>query len=319
MGLPNVSIAFKAVASSAFRRGERGIVALVMKDSTNNGYMEIPTTGDIPQSLSAANREAVSLSLMGGAKPPSKVVIYVQPTASTDYSEAQAYLETLKWDYLSVVGIEEGEVAGVAAWIKTLRESLNKKVKAVLPGYAADHEGIINFTTETIKVGSVSYSNVQYAPRIAGLLAGTPLSISATFQVLPEVADVSPRLTKAQLDTAIDAGRFEIFNDGEKVKVARAVNSLVTTSEEKPSGYRKIKIVDILDLIYSDIKRTAEDNYIGKYPNSYDNKILLITSINDYLEGLVTDQLLDSKATNSAYIDIDAQRAYLSPASVHYF
>ncbi|HEX2927937.1 MAG TPA: phage tail sheath protein, partial [Ruminiclostridium sp.] len=51
-------------------------------------------------------------------------------------------------------------------------------------------------------------------------------------------------------------------------------------------------------------------------PNSYDNKILLITSINDYLEGLVTDQLLDSKATNSAYIDIDAQRAYLNTAGV---
>lgn len=317
MGLPNISIAFKSAAISAIKRGERGIVALIMKDSTNNGFKELLTVVDIPSDLSDANKAAIQLAFTGGVKPPSKVLIYVQPLASTDYTEAQAYLETAKWDYLAVVGIEADEMAGIAAWIKSLRENLNKKVKAVLPGIAADYEGIINFTTGTIKVGSTAYTNVQYAPRIAGVLAGTPLNISATFQVLPEVTDVSPRLTKTQLDTAIDSGKFEIFNDGEKVKVARAANSLVTTTADKGEVYKKIKIIDILDLIYSDIKRTAEDSYIGKYPNSYDNKILLITAINGYLEGLAADQLLDSNAENSANIDIAAQKIYLRSIGVN--
>jgi hypothetical protein len=316
MPLPSINIAFKSTALTAFKRGERGIVALIMKDSTNNGFKEILSPTDIPSNLSSANKDAINFALIGGAKPPSKVVIYVQPTASADYTEAQAYLETVKWDYLAVVGLATEDVAGIATWIKNLRDNLNKKVKAVLPGNAADHEGIINFTTETIKVGSTSYTNTLYCPRIAGLLAGTPLDISATFQVLSEVTDVSPRLTKTQLDAAIDAGKFEIYNDGEKVKVARAVNSLVTTTQDKGEEFMKIKIVDILDLIYSDIKSTAEDSYIGKFANSYDNKLLLITAINGYLASLISDKLLDGEADNSVSIDIEAQKIYLQSIGI---
>lgn len=311
MPLPNINIAFKSTAATAIKRGERGIVALVMKDSTNNGYKEILTAADIPSNLSAGNKEAINLALIGGVKPPSKVAIYVQPSASTDYTEAEGYLETVKWDYLAVVGIASGDVAGIATWIKGLRDNLNKKVKAILPGNAADHEGIINFTTATIKVGSTSYTNTQYTPRIAGLLAGTPLDMSATFQTLPEVTDVSPRLTKTQLDTAIDAGKFEIYNDGEKVKVARAVNSLVTTTADKGASFKKIKIGDILDLIYSDIRSTSENSYIGKYANSYDNKCLLITAINGYFAGLEADNLLNRSYDNSVYVDEQAQSVYL--------
>lgn len=317
MPLPNINLTFRSTAASAVVRGARGIVALIMKDSTNNGFKEILSAADIPATLSTANKDAINFALIGGVRPPLKVVIYVQPTASTDYTEAQTYLETVKWDYLAVVGIATGDVAGVATWIKNLRDNLNKKVKAVLPGNAADHEGIINFTTVTTKVGSNSYTNTQYAPRIAGLLAGTPLNMAATFQVLPDVTDVSPRLTKAQLDSAIDAGKFEIFHDGERVKVARAINSLVTTTATKGAPFKKIKVVDIMDLIYADIKKTAEDMYIGKYSNSYDNKILLITAINEYYDTLVTDGLLDSKFQNKVFIDDVAQKNYLESKGVN--
>jgi hypothetical protein len=316
MPLPNINIEFKSTGITAIKRGERGIVALVMKDATNNGFKEILTVADIPATLSDSNKDAIKFALIGGVKPPSKVVIYVQPTASADYTEAQAYLETVKWDYLAVVDIAAEDVADIATWIKGIRENLNKKVKAVLPDSAGDNEGIINFTTDTIEVGEIPYSNVEYCPRIAGLLAGTPLNMSATFQVLPEVTDVSPRLTKAQLDTAIDAGKFEIFHDGEKVKVARAVNSLQTTTQDKGDSFKKIKVVDILDLIYGDIKKTAEGNYIGKFSNSYDNKCLLITAINGYFEQLIADGLLDNKAINSVAIDEVTQENYLQDKGI---
>ena len=38
----------------------------------------------------------------------------------------------------------------IGAWIKQYRNDEKKTFKVVLPHYAGDHEGIINFTTENI-------------------------------------------------------------------------------------------------------------------------------------------------------------------------
>ena len=96
----------------------------------------------------------------------------------------------------------------------------------------------------------------------------------------------------------MDNGEFIIFNDGEKVKVNRAVNSFVTMVAEKLESFKKIKIVEAMDLIFSDIKKTAEDHYLGKYPNTYNNKCLLITAIQAYFESLEMDQIVALGSTN---------------------
>jgi len=104
------------------------------------------------------------------------------------------------------------------------------------------------------------------------------------------------------------------MNDGVKVKIARGVNSLQTTTPTKSDSFKKIKIVDIIDVIHNDIKMTANDSYIGKVPNVYDNKVLLISAILGYLDGLVTDQLVDKGPLVG--IDMVAQRAYLGSIGV---
>lgn len=141
------------------------------------------------------------------------------------------------------------------------------------------------------------------------------MTISATFAPLSEVVDFD-RKTKAEMDEAINNGELILYHDGEKVKVARAVNSLVTTTQEKGESFKKIKIIDAMHMIYDDIKKTAEDSYLGKYANSYDNKCLLITAIQAYLDQLVLDGILDSTYENKVYIDIDSQTAYLKSIGV---
>jgi hypothetical protein len=105
------------------------------------------------------------------------------------------------------------------------------------------------------------------------------------------------------------------MNDGEKVKIARAVNSLTTLTLDKGEDFKKIKLVDTMDMIYSDIKKTTNDTYIGKLPNTYDNKCLLIMAIRAYYESLEDQQLLD-RGKNSVDIDIDAQKLYLQSTGV---
>jgi hypothetical protein len=315
MGLPNIIINFKTAGITAIKRGQRGIVAIILKDSASNGVTVLNSINDIPAGLSQANKEHITRAFVGGISVPKKVLIYVIPVADADYTNAYTYLETVKFDYLVCPPDVSGALAtATATWVKTQRDSLDKKIKAVLPSTTSDHEGIINFDTNNIKVGAVTFTAAQYCSRIAGILAGTPLTVSATFTVLSEVTDV-PRLTKTQADTAIDAGKLVLYHDGEKVKIARAVNSLVTTSTDKGASFKKIKIVDILDLVHSDIKKTSNDSYVGKVANSYDNKCLLITAIKGYYDQLEIDGLLD-KGKSSIGIDIIAQTSYLTSAGV---
>lgn len=311
MGLPSINIIFKELASTAIQRGERGIVALILKDAnvpTTNPFTVVTPT-DIPSELSTTNKEQIQLALMGYIKPPKKVIVYVLDDEATDYTTAQNYLETVRWDYVAVPSIQTGELSAFATWIKGLRDTKDKKVKAVLPNHAGDHEGIINFATDNIKTATKTYTTAEYCSRIAGMLAGTPLTISATFAPLPEVLDCD-KLTKDQMDTAINQGKLILYNDGEKVKIARAVNSLITTTQDKGESFKKIKIVDAMDMIHDDIKKTAEDSFIGKYANSYDNKCLLISAIQTYFDQLELDGILD-KGKNKVDLDIASQVNYL--------
>ena len=172
----------------------------------------------------------------------------------------------------------------------------------------ADYEGIINFSNTTIKTATKTYTPAEYTARIAGLLAGTPMTISATYAPLSEVIDCD-KYDLDENDEKVNAGEFFIWYDGEKYKMSRAVNSLVTNIQGKQEGYQTIKIIDIMDMIYDDIRKTAQDSYIGKYTNDYDNKCLLITAITGYLKTLESERLLQ-RGYSLVEIDTEAVKNY---------
>ena len=66
----------------------------------------------------------------------------------------------------------------------------------------------------------------------------------------------------------------------------------------------------LVDMIQTDIRTTAQDSYIGKYANSYDNKCLLVTAIKGYLVGLEQSGILQA-GSSSVGIDLARQEAYL--------
>lgn len=66
------------------------------------------------------------------------------------------------------------------------------------------------------------------------------MTISATFVLLNEVVDFD-RKTKAEMDEAISDRGLILYHDGEKIKLTRAVNSLVTTTQDKGKSFKKIK------------------------------------------------------------------------------
>lgn len=326
LGLPSVTVAFTEAGATAITRGEIGIVALILKDSTSNGLITMDSTDDIPSTLTAYNIKQINDAWIGNVTTPTRVIAYVEPTDVTDYSAAQTALEVEEWDYLAIPGIDTADATTTATWIKGLRDNSGKDVQVVLPNMAGDHEGVINFATDnvvvkttttasdgTVTIISTTYAATDYCARIAGLRAGTPLKQSATYSVLSEVSDV-PHLTKTEINTAIAAGKFIIINDGKKCKVARDINSLITLTSDKGKDYQKNKLIAIMDSITTDIESTINDSYIGKYPNDYSDKCLLLTAIHAYCDQLVDGKLIESDYTID--IDMSAQRTYLKSQGI---
>lgn len=309
--MPSINISFQQAASTASVRSQKGTVALILRDAALAATTyALTAAAQIPAAMGAENQAAVKRVFLGYVNPPKKVLLYIMGAADVIAADCAAltWLATQTFDYLAgPADLTADEAAVIATWVKAQREENNAIYKAVLPNLASDSEAMINFVGSGIKVGEETLDAAAYCGRMAGLLAGTPMKISATYAPLSEVEDVT-RLTKAEQDTAVGAGKFLLYWDGEKVKSGRAVNSL-TTITGKSDQWKKIKIVELLDMVQHDIRGVAQDDYIGKYPNSYASKLLLVTAITDYLSGLAGDQLIESDF--SCAIDVDAQEAWL--------
>jgi len=302
MGLPQINISFSSLASSAIVRSSRGIVALILKDDT--GAFDTKEYRSIAE-VEAADWTAANLAFIKQAflGVPSKVIIERLDADATSYNAALLRLGGKRWNYLAVPGIQTADVETIATQVKTWRSS-KKPFKVVLPDSTSDHEGIINFATSGIVVGGTTYSAADYAARIAGILAGLPLTRSATYYELPEVEAITE---SADPDADIDDGKLILINDDGKIKIGRGVNSLTTLTSGKRADFKKIKIIEGHDLVQEDITRTFNDEYVGKVNNSYDNQVLFITSINAYLRGLAGD-VLDPSSDNVVGVDVAAQR-----------
>lgn len=307
MGLPNINITFTTLAKALFQRGSKGTICMILKDSAGTGEYTILSAGDIPSGLSADNKAAIERALTGNVTAPEKILLKVLE-AEGNISDGLSWAELQTFDYLvGPIDITTPDTTSVVDWIKKEREA-GRKSKAVLPDTVADYEGIINFSATGIKVASGTLTAAQFCSRIAGILAGTPFTQAATYVELPEVLDAG-RMTRAKADAAVEAGKFILWYDGEKFKTGRAVNSLTTTAEGKGDAFKKVKIVEVIDLIKQDITRTAEDQFVGKYPNSYDSRCLLISAIKGYLNELAADGILGENPT--VEIDVEANRNWL--------
>lgn len=329
LGVPNINVSFEEKASSAITRSERGVVLLLVEETKLQGKKNpftVVTSSDIPDEVTDTTKEQILLALKGYVTAPKKVLVYCLgdltsaeiDDVETSYSAGLKAAETVDFNYIALPNIATRELQGVAIeWVKGMR-SKKKRVKAVLPNVTADTEGIISYATNSatktesitkpdgsVETTDTKYTAEQYCSRIAGMICGTPLTMSCTSALLPELTDCE---NQEDEDTAVRAGKFFLINTGKKVITSRAVNSLTTLTDTKGDSFKKIKLVEAMDMISDDIETAIKEDYIGRYPNTYDNKQLLIAAINDYLKKLTNDGIAEG---GSVFFDIEAIKKYL--------
>ena len=301
MGLPEIFISFQTAAVSAITRSARGVLAVAVKDATEGGAAEAAykSLAEVPEDkFSPENYRLLKLAFLAA---PTKVwVLRVGEDAEKTYQA----LERLRFDWLAAPGLDD---ARVMSFIKTLRNG-GRGVKAVVANATApDCEGIVNLCVSGLTLEDGTMEAKDYAVRVAALLAALPLTRSATYVTLPEVVGCDD---VEEPDEAVDAGKLIIVPGREGYRLGRAVNSLTTLTPDKAAPFQKIKIVEGIDLIRTDISKAFEDGYVGKVLNDYDNKLLLVTAINAYLKGLEGD-VLDKTADNRCFVSLSGQKTYL--------
>ena len=345
-GLPQVIIDFKTKSVSAIARSARGIGVMILNDESTNvsNFYKINDSTDIPSTgLSDKAVDLIKKALLG---TPLRILVYTLPKAGTTVADGTTLLKqadvlkkvaTVKWNYICHPTGTAQDQTDLATWIVSQRNNKHKTFKAVVANDStADDKGVINFTTEDIRVVNPAYTDAlnlangdaskvdskiseyntytaaEYTARIMGILAGLSLDRSATYYQLEEVVDCK---AYDDIDDNISKGELCLFDeqDGNGVKIARACNSLHTFTTDVGEDFRYIKIVEAVDMITDDIRDTFKNSYVGKVINDYNHKMLFIAAILVYFNGIKGNVLDASEsATNTVDIDETEQKNYIT-------
>ncbi|WP_294522515.1 phage tail sheath subtilisin-like domain-containing protein [uncultured Pseudoflavonifractor sp.] len=320
IGLPTLKIAFEKAAEQVANRSKKGYVALFVRDAQENGVHALSSEALIPSKLGEANKEYVRQCFTGSDRGgPSLVYLVVIATGTDDTTALEAGLKSIEQysiDYLAgPPDVTDQELAKLVEWVKAQR-AMYRTVKLVKPWKAAgsDDMGIIELDESgmTDKDGAVTAA--EYCGRIAGILAGIPMGMSCTYAALPELTAVTARTTEEQTE-AINNGKLILIHDGIQAKIARGVNSLTTIPATGKADWSKIKIVEGMDLITYFLRTTIENSWMGRYPNTYDNKQLLVTAIYNYFLELEQAGVL-SAGESFVEVDYNRQLQYLQSQGV---
>lgn len=294
---PGLYSNFVSAAIAQITGGPRGIVGIPLKQygsaATEKTFYIVSTEKEAIDNFGSANIASIKLALQAGAR---EVLVYTLPTIDgTDVTEEIAYADA--FDAFEArdfnVFVFDGEVEDATqdsalAWVKRNR-SEGKHFLVVFGGTDAtdadpaqgdarstrlDDDYSVNLTVGGT-VGDKTYNSSQYAPYIAGLIAGKAINQSITYAKV-SADDVNKRLRNSEIEAAIKAGSLVLVNDGAKVKVETGI----TTSGAK------IRSVRTRQAIATDLTRSVADNYIGQVDNNADGQAALISACSAYLERL---------------------------------
>lgn len=277
--------------------GARGIVAIPLTTyittagADEKQFYTVTTQKDAEDLFGADNVQSIVFALKAGAK---EVLVYTLPAitgAVTDesrYADAKTAFEARPFNVFVYDGIVTAteQDAGLV-WMKRNRDEGKHFSMVFGCVVAADDDTPATGDARSIRlmdkyavnlingvvIAGETKNSAEYAPYIAGLIAGTALNKAITYVPVP-VDDVTRRMTNTEVKTSLTKGSLILIHDGEKVKVERGICT----------DKSKIRKVRAEQAIATDITKTGADSYIGKIDNNPDGQKALIAAIKAYLE-----------------------------------
>lgn len=305
MGLPQIIINFIQKASTAIQRSERGVVCLLLSDTTAETQLHTyELLGQVGKTdWTTENYKVIQDTMLAG---PSKVYVVRIGTDET-FDDVKGTVDSLNFNWIASTSASGQQ--DIVDYVKDRNKvTKGRKIKAVVYNVTnPDDAHIVNFKNTSVKrINDTSaIQGNLYLGRIAGLLAAMPFTRSSTYYILPDLESVTE---PENVDSVIDAGGSVIINDFGEPKIGRGVNSLKTLGDGQTEDWKSIVIIEAMDLMMEDIYTSFKEDYVGKYKNKYENQCIFISAVNRYFTELAREDVLDPEYDNHAEIDIEAQR-----------
>lgn len=316
VGIPNIDIVFKQKAVTAVQRSQRGVLAIIIKDTTNNAdgvkhYVFKRGTDVTKSDFTTDNYNDIMRSFDVAVN---KVHVFAC-AGSVEPKDAVKELEKVHFNWV-VTNVKDYQ-QGLANYVKQFNaDSKGHKVCCVVANATTtDSMYVVNLKGTGGNLNDDNNTAVtaeSYTIRIASTLCNLPMNRSLTYYVFQDLASWDDTYITDDdnecIDDWIDKGYLCLINDDEQVKCARAVNSLTTFTSTETEDMSYIIIVESMNMILEDIYTTFKDYYVGKYKNSYDNQCLFFSSVNSYFRTLEDEEILEPTYDNQCGVDIEAQR-----------
>ena len=218
----------------------------------------------------------VQKSLTGGANGT--------PT-STAYSDFLSALELQKFDVVIYDGAEAVTKTAFADFVKRLSNQEGAKCQAVMSDAGSpDNECIINVYPQAVTLADGStLAASELTWWVGGATAGANVFDSLTYAAYPDAVSINPILTSSQQEAAINAGKFALISQFDKIQVLTDINSFTTFSVEKGKAFRKNRVIRTIFGLCNDIYRTFALYYIGAVHNDEEGRKALKAEILDLM------------------------------------
>ncbi|MEQ2680230.1 phage tail sheath subtilisin-like domain-containing protein [Enterocloster citroniae] len=289
--LPGAYINIRTNEPLSITPGDRGIVVILQEMSAGTDgamYTITATEAAWPDGATAIDKKLATEAL----KKAKTVIVYKLPAThdADDVTAALAALKTVSFNVLCYPYDGDAETANktaIATWVKSMRDDEGIKCQAVLANHAADSEGIINVVQGIVMSDSSELSAAEATAWVAGATAGASITTSNTGMKYVGAVDVSPRMTRSEMETAVKAGKF-IFkvDSAQNVTVVYDINSLTTVTVDKGKMFTKNRVIRTLDNIANDITSIFESSYVGRVDNNEDGRSIFKAALVDYFNTL---------------------------------
>lgn len=273
--------------------GDRGTVALAQELSVGDDgaiYRITATEANYPENATAADKKLANLALLGAKT----VLLYKLPPNHTD-DHVEAMLAKLKtedanvivYPYLKSTTSASTAQQTIANWVKAMQEEEGKNITAVLTNYVADSQYVINNVQGVTLSDGSTLTAAETGAWIGGVTAGAKITESNTARKFVGAIDVTPRMTKTEMETAIKAGKLILTVDkSQNVTVVADVNSLTSTTQTLGDIMKQNRSVRTACGIREDIGTLWDSNIKGKYNNNEEGRSIFKSALVEYFADL---------------------------------
>lgn len=310
-GMPKIQIEFYSRGLSAIRRSGRGIALLILKEAeAKNKSLLLRNQADLEElGLSPENQRIIKLAFEGR---PYKLKVELYDDTKRSLSKLLKEIELDKFNYYAAPYATKEEQKTILSWQAESPKRHRVRKTSVFIAYdeAEDSKLVVNWAVPWVVYEGEKYEGAEFTAIIATVLAGLDLQRSCTYYDFKGKIDDAALPFVDNEDQAVNDGKLFLTFDGDRYKIARGVNSLVTHTAKVGEDQSKIRVVEGINLITSDVGETWDQEYVGKILNTYNNKQQFIALINRVYFPTLFGELLDGAGNNRVDIDMAANERY---------